>query len=100
MKKKMIRNALIISALLLIPLILTIRDGNIHGVGWNWSAGDFLFGFIIPFTAALIFEVIALRLSKGSHQFILGVVIALGVCALWVEMATGGISRTISSLLG
>lgn len=49
--KRLIVWAAIVALLLLIPLVLTIRDGGIEGVGWNWTLSNFVF------MGTLLFEV-------------------------------------------
>ena len=96
----MIRNAIVVGILLLIPLALTIRDGNIEGVGWNWKPDDFIFAFVFLFGAGLVYEFIATKMTKTSHRVVVGSVITLAALVIWVELATGGISRTVNLLLG
>jgi hypothetical protein len=100
MKRNLIRNAKVIAILLMIPLVFTIRDGNVPNVGWNWSPMDFVFAFTVLFSAGLAYELIKTKLKTSRQRLVLGSAIAFAVCVFWVEMATGGVSRAVSHLLG
>lgn len=52
--------------LLLIPLVLTIRDGAVEGVGWNWTLFDFVFAFVVIFGSGLAFELISRKMPNNS----------------------------------
>lgn len=96
----MIRNAIVVVLFLLIPLGLTIRDGAIEGVGWNWTLSDFIFAFILLFGASVSYELIARKLTKTSGRVAVGVIIMVITTIIWVELATHGVSRTVKLILG
>lgn len=75
-------------ALLVIPYVLTMRDGNIENVGWNWRGGDYVFGFVMIFGFSSLFVLAARRVKKKNRLF-LGVAIALAFLYLWAEFAVG-----------
>lgn len=79
----------IVALLLLIPLALTIRDGNVEGVGWNWSPFDFLFMGVLLFGAGVIFELITRKFTDTRRKIIVGLIILAGVLLVWVEGAVG-----------
>lgn len=85
-----IRIALGTAAFLLIPLALTIRDGNVENVGWNWSAGDFVFAFVLIFGLGSLFE-LARRRAVGNTAYTFAAGLALiGVFFLvWINGAVG-----------
>jgi len=87
--KLVFRPLLITVALLLIPLALTIRDGNVPNVGWNWSPGDFVFGFVMIFGTGLAFEL----LMRKSKTVVYRMAVALGLGAafllVWGNAAVG-----------
>ena len=99
LQKKLKRNSLAIAALLIIPLVLTLLNKDPND-GWRWGPGDFVFAFLVTFFATVVYELIALRITKNHYRLILAGVITLAVCILWVEVATDGVSRAIAQLLG
>lgn len=44
---------------------------------------------------AFIYELIALKLTKPAYRLVTGVVIAGLVIVVWVELATGALSRMV-----
>lgn len=99
LQSKLKRNALIIAILLLIPLALTLLNTDPND-GWRWkSPGDYVFGFLVPFIGALVYELIVLKVTKNSHRLVVAIAVTLLVCAFWAEMATGGVSRAVANIL-
>ena len=49
MQKRLFIWFLVVLGVLAIPLMLTLLGGRIEGNGWNWSAGDFVFAFVLLF---------------------------------------------------
>lgn len=96
--QKMKRNAAVIGILLLVPLVLTALNRNPND-GWHWGPEDFIFGFIFPFAAALVYEVVALKVQKRQHRLFLAGVITSFACVCWIELATGGVSRNVANIL-
>ena len=97
--KRIIRVALIVAAILLIPLVLTIRDGAVEGVGWNWSPGDFLVMGTLLFIFGLAIDLVIKRfgLTFRGIASVIGIVLALLV--IWAQLAVQGLSQLIAFLL-
>ena len=75
-------------AILVIPYVLTLRDGNVENVGWNWSGEDYIFGFIMIFGFSSLF-VLAARKVKKKHRLAFGIAITLVFLYVWAELAVG-----------
>lgn len=89
MKKNLIRNALVVALLLLIPLALTIRDGNVPNVGWNWSPSDFVFAFVVLFGASLVYELIAKKAKTTVYRLATIIAVLTGLALVWINAAVG-----------
>jgi hypothetical protein len=87
--KRLIRWAMIVACILLIPLVLTIRDGNVPNVGWNWSPGDFLFMGILLFGAATTYELIARKMNHASYRAAVALAGVTSVLLVWINGAVG-----------
>src|SRR4051812_25756686 len=78
-----------IAILLLIPLVLTIHDGAIEGVGWNWKLGDFIFAFVVLFGSALTYELVAQKLKSTIYRGAVGLAVITGLLLIWINAAVG-----------
>jgi len=87
--KRLLRWAVVIVLLLLVPLALTIRDGAVEGVGWNWTLGDFIFAFVVLFGASLAYEFVASRSGNTLYRVAAGVAVATALILVWVNAAVG-----------
>lgn len=99
-RKAVIRPATITVLILLIPLILTLINPTAHltggsGGGWDWMPGDFVVMGALLFCAGLLYEFLASKVATTSKRVALGVVILIGVVAIWVELAVDAVSRAI-----
>jgi hypothetical protein len=74
--------------ILLIPWALTIRDGNVKGVGWNWTwPGDYIFGFTMILGFSSLFVLAARKFPK--RRLLLGIAILITFLLIWVHLAVG-----------
>lgn len=87
--KKLIRWAVVVALILLIPLVLTIRDGGVEGVGWNWTLFDFVFMGILLFGAGLVYELVARKMESGAYRAAVGLAVVTGVLLVWINAAVG-----------
>jgi hypothetical protein len=85
--------------ILLIPLALTIRDGGVEGVGWNWSPSDFVIMGTLIFGMASMFVLAARKVPNKIHRMFVAVIFALAFLAIWAQMAVGAVTRLLDSLL-
>jgi hypothetical protein len=92
--KYLIRPAIWTAGILLIPFVMTILDRDKpEGDGWRWGPGDFVFMGALLFGAGITYEFLASKTNRKAHRIIIGVVIALSVLAIWIELAVDGVSR-------
>lgn len=87
--KHIIRLAIGTLLLLLIPLALTIRDGNVPNVGWNWSPGDFLFAFVMIFGSGLAYLLISRLSGNMLYKCGVGLAILTSFALIWGNAAVG-----------
>ncbi|OHA46105.1 MAG: hypothetical protein A3A80_00680 [Candidatus Terrybacteria bacterium RIFCSPLOWO2_01_FULL_44_24] len=88
-KRRLIRWAVVVALILLIPLVLTIRDGGVEGVGWNWTFFDFIFMGTLLFGAGLVYELIARKMSNSAYRAAVGVAVVTAVLMVWINAAVG-----------
>jgi hypothetical protein len=89
MHKRILRLALFTALILLIPLALTIRDGAVEGVGWNWTAFDFVFAGVLIFGTGFAFE-LAMRTSRiVMYRAAAALGLAAAFLLTWVNGAVG-----------
>jgi hypothetical protein len=96
--KNIVRVVIIVGIILLIPLIMTIHDGAVEGVGWNWTPIDFITMGGILFIAGLAID-IAIRKLTRVNRIIAVAIIVFAFLILWVELATDGVSHALGLLL-
>jgi len=81
--------AVVVALVLLIPLVLTIRDGGVEGVGWNWTFFDFVFMGTLLFGAGLVYELVARKMSNGAYRAAVGLAVVTSVLLVWINSAVG-----------
>ncbi len=89
MQKSILRLFIGTLLLLLIPLALTIRDGNVPNVGWNWSPGDFVVAFVLIFGVGLAFIMIAQKSKNMVYKVAVGLSLATAFVFMWINAAVG-----------
>lgn len=77
------------AALLLIPLALTIRDGAVEGVGWNWTLSDFIFMGTLLFGAGVVYELVSRKIPTGIYRCAVGLSVATALLLVWINAAVG-----------
>lgn len=96
--KSIVRIAVVVGALLLIPLVLTIRDGGVEGVGWNWSPADFFVMGGLLFAVGLIIDLTTRKISHPLHRALALAGIVFAFLALWAQLAVGAVSQFLALL--
>lgn len=91
--------ALVIAFILLIPLVLTIQDGGMEGVGWNWSPSDFIIMGAVLFSIGLAYELIAKRSDNTIFRLAFGVGLGAALLLFWVNGAVGLIGDSDVNML-
>src|SRR3989344_2050402 len=97
---RIFRILIVVAALLLIPLILTIRDGGVEGVGWNWTASDFVLMGGLLFVAGLAIEFMLGHMKRPVHRVLAVGLIVLTFLAVWAELAVGAVSQLLAFIIG
>ncbi|MDB5244493.1 MAG: hypothetical protein JWN18_363 [Parcubacteria group bacterium] len=78
-----------IAALLLIPLVLTIRSGGVEGASLHWSVFDFIFAGTLLFGSGLTYELIRRQSSSASYRIGAGIAVVTGLLLIWINGAVG-----------
>jgi hypothetical protein len=71
--------ALIVAAVLIIPLL-----GN-----WPWTGSDFVFGAVLLFGSATVYELATRNLKDNSRRFAIAFAVVIVLAFIWVGAATG-----------
>ena len=87
--KRLIVWAGVVALILLIPLILTIRDGGVEGVGWNWTFFDFVFMGTLLYGSAVAYELVARRMGNVAYRAAVGLAVATVLVLVWINAAVG-----------
>ena len=56
---------------------------------WPWTVGDFVFGGVVLFGAAAIYELVARRLGKIAYRAAVGLAVATALLLVWINAAVG-----------
>ena len=91
MKNSIIRVALIVALILLIPVF-----GNLYIDGWNWGPLDFVIMGGLLFLVGMAIDAVARKVTNPVWKTISILGIILVFLAIWVEMAVGAVSRFLS----
>jgi len=86
--------ALIVVAILLIPLVLTF----IPGTGWNWGALDFVIMGILMFITGMGITFTVLKISNLSYRIVAILAIIAIFLLIWAELAVNAISKALAFL--
>lgn len=71
--------ALIVAAVLMIPLLAS----------WPWTTGDFVFGAVVLFGFATMYELITRNMQDPKQRMITGAIVFAVLAFFWVGAATG-----------
>ena len=83
------RIALIVGIILLIPLILSVRDGGTKNMGWNWTLSDFIVMGALLFCAGLALDFMVKKLTRPVYQILSILTIIIAFLLIWIELAVG-----------
>ena len=84
LQKKIIRLAIIVLLLLVIPVF-----GNMYVDGWNWSPFDFVWAFVVLFGSGLIYLLVSRKSSALSYKAAVGLSTLTGLALVWINGAVG-----------
>jgi hypothetical protein len=100
LQNRYIRIAAIVLLILVIPLVMTIHDGAVEGVGWNWTPIDFITMGGLLFLTGLAIDFAARKLTQPAHRIIAVAAIIFVFLAIWTELAVGAVSKLVEAILG
>ena len=84
MSKRIIRIALVVVLILLVPLVAMQFTDEVV-----WDFADFVVAGILLFGASLTHELVARKARTTKHRALIGVVIAVVLLFIWMELAVG-----------
>lgn len=101
--KRIVRIAVIVGVILLIPLVLTLLNPNAGiyggaGGGWDWMPGDFVGMGALLFATGLAIEYARIKFTNPTYRVLAITAIVLALLAIWVELAVDGISQLLDFL--
>jgi hypothetical protein len=79
--KTMLRVALGALAVLMVPLVASRMVE-----GWNWSAGSFVFVYVLFFATGMLYALIARKMGVWSYKVGLAVALVAGFALAWSNM--------------
>lgn len=83
--KSILGVALIASSVLLIPLVAELFTDEV-----DWSVGDFVFAWILIFTAGLTYKLASERMSEStSFRIAVGISVFATLALIWTNLAVG-----------
>ncbi len=71
--------AVLVAAVLTIPLFFQ----------WPWTPGDFVFGAVVLFGFATVYELVTRNMKDSKHRMIAGAIVFAILAFVWVGAATG-----------
>jgi len=101
--KNVVRIALMVGLILLIPLALTVLNPNAHlnggkGGGWDWAPGDFLAMGVLLFGTGLAIDFTMRKLANPVHRVVAIVATVSVLFLIWVELAVDGVTQALEFL--
>lgn len=100
MKNNIARIAVGTLLILLIPLLLTLKDGGVEGVGWNWSGGDFLVMGALIFGTGVCVDFSWRKVTNPIYRTISVLAILALFLSIWGELAVGAVSQLMQWTFG
>lgn len=101
MRKRIIRIAVVVGLILLVPLVLTllnIHNGGVEGGGWYWKPGDFIVMGALLFGTGLAIDFAARKLANPAHRvFAITAIVAL-LLLIWAGMVANAGERLLEKL--
>lgn len=82
--KKVIRNILVAELTLIIPLVAMIFSDEA-----NWGLGDFIIAGILLVGVGIAYRLIISGVKSDPKRAAIGILLAVAMILIWVEMAVG-----------
>ncbi len=87
--KRLMRWAIIVASILLIPLVLTLLGSGVDGDGWHWTFFDFVFIGTLLFGSAVVYELVARKMDNSTYRAAVGLAAVTSVLLVWINAAVG-----------
>ncbi|HYF97270.1 MAG TPA: hypothetical protein VD947_04520 [Patescibacteria group bacterium] len=84
-KKNIIRSVLAAELVLLVPLLAMIFAVE----GWDWKLPDFIIVGVLLAGVGFAYQLIANGVKSNSRQTAIGIVLAVTMILIWMELAVG-----------
>lgn len=101
MRKRIIRIAVVVGLILLVPLVLTllnILNGGVEGEGWYWKPGDFIVMGALLFGTGLAIDFSARKLTNPAHRVFAIAAIVVLLLLIWAGMVSNVGERLLEKL--
>lgn len=98
-RKNIVRIAIAVGLILLIPLVLTLLNSRPEGEGWHWELGDFIFAFVLLFGTGLAIDFSVRKFASPVYRVLAITAIVAVFLLIWVEVAVDGVSRALKLLI-
>jgi hypothetical protein len=97
--KNIVRIVIIVGVILLIPLVMTIHDGAVEGVGWNWTPIDFAVMGTLLFVTGLAIDFAVRKIADPLYRVAAVIAIVFACLAIWGQLAVGAVSQLVVFLV-
>lgn len=92
--KNTLRLAVAVGLILLIPFVLTLANPHAsinggNGGGWDWTLSDFIFAFVMLFSAGLAYELVAKKMNNKAYRLAVGLAVVMSLALVWINGAVG-----------
>lgn len=84
MQKSILRIAIVVGLILLVPLF-----GNITIEGWNWGPFDFVWAGALLFGTGLAYDLVARKGGTTAYRVAVGIALVTGFLLFWINAAVG-----------
>ena len=98
--KNIVRIAIIVGLILLIPLVLTLLNPNARiygggGGGWDWAPGGFIVMGVLLFGTGFALDFAVRKLINPIYRVFAVIAIVVALLLIWVELAVDGVSQAV-----
>ena len=94
--KNIVRIAIVVGLILLIPLVLTLLGSGVDGEGWNWKLGDFIVMGVLLFGTGLALDFAVRKLTNPVYRVFAVIAIVVALLLIWVELAVDRVSQALA----
>ncbi len=99
MQKSIVRVAIVVGLILLIPLVLTLLGSGVDGEGWHWTLGDFIVMGTLLSGTGLAIDFAARKITNPVYRVLAIVAIVALLLLIWAGMVANVFERLFEKLL-